>query len=193
MSCTLKELAHLLTSALPSILPSPAVGTRLAFRLVYPDPSAGRRGMEGRLGDEGKGRYMSREMGSVVIGETRDQNGGDVGGKDWELAGEDAGKSLEDVRFVIGDFVDCAVFAPLSDGSVVSRSSVMGPGPRRDTNGFGRGYGRGRGGGFGRGGGEGVPSGEWRRGERLPDRGGYSRGGGGGGGDRGYGGGRGRY
>jgi histone deacetylase complex subunit SAP18 len=167
------------------------VGTRLSFRLVYPDLSF-RGGGAGRLDGEfgvGRGRYVCREMGSVVIGASASEEQGAGEGK-WEMGGEDAEKTLEDVRFVIGDFVDCAVFPPLSDGSVVGRGAVGGMGRGRE-NGFG---GRGaRGGGFGtagRGRGEyreSIPSGEWRRGERLPDSG--YRGGGGGGG---YGGGRGR-
>jgi histone deacetylase complex subunit SAP18 len=179
MSCTLKELALLLTQALPSILPDPAIGTRLSFRLVYPDLHASRGG-GGRLESEGRGRYLSKEMGSVVVGAPEyEDNAGGV-----RLEGEDADKTLEDARFVIGDFIDCAVFPPLSDGTVVSRGSVSGRGGIREN-----GYGRVRGGGYGlssrgsyngfpsRGsefGGSGtIPSGEWRRGERLPDTGGY--------------------
>ena len=190
MSCTLRELAFILTdTARGGYLqggpwPENMVGCRLGFRLVYPDLSnkgAGR--LDGELG---KGRYVSREMGSVVIGTPNGSNG-----SGYEFGGEDAEKTLEDVRFVIGDFVDCAVFPPLSDGSVVGRGSVM-PSGRGRENGFGpRGP---RGGGFGGGlrgrgdfGGN-MPSGEWRRGERLPTDSGY-RGGGGYGGGRG----RGRY
>ena len=179
MSCTLKELALLLTQALPSILPDPAIGTRLSFRLIYPDLHASRGG-GGRLETEGRGRYLSKEMGSVVISAPEYSNGDGSGGV--VLEGEDAEKTLEDARFVIGDFIDCAVFPPLSDGTVVSRGSVSGRGGAREN-----GYGRVRGGGYGlsnRGSYNGygprssefggpVPSGEWRRGERLPDPGGY--------------------
>src|SRR5277367_3091637 len=51
-SCTLRELAHLLTGALPNILPDPAVGTRLSFRLIYPDtrPPLGGPGAEVQRG-----------------------------------------------------------------------------------------------------------------------------------------------
>ena len=185
MSCTLKELAMLLTSAagmLPGVFPENMVGCRLGFRLVYPDMSVGR----GRLDEGGKGRYISREMGSVVIGAppkedlNGDKEGATVG---YELGGEDAEKTLEDVRFVIGDYVDCAVFPPLSDGSVVGRGAIGGFGGRGRENGFApRGA---RGGGYGMAGGRGrgdfaanIPSGEWRRGERLPDgyRGAYGGG-----------------
>ena len=179
----------LLTSAagmLPGVFPENMVGCRLGFRLVYPDMSVAR----GRLDEGGKGRYISREMGSVVIGAPKvEVNGEKEGAGGYELGGEDAEKTLEDVRFVIGDYVDCAVFPPLSDGSVVGRGAVGGfGGGRGRENGFApRGA---RGGGYGMGGGRGrgefgpiIPSGEWRRGERLPDSG--YRGGG-------YGGGRGR-
>ena len=203
-SCTLRELAHLLTGALPNILPDPAVGTRLSFRLVYPDtrpPPGG-----GRL-DDARGRYMSKEMGSIVIAPEEDGhvNGDGRAAGRVNVGGDDAEKTLADARFVIGDFVDCAVFPPLADGSVApgtsagygARTASYGGGPR---GGGGpppaeNGYGRPRGGGFIGGGGRGglgggrgdfgrdgtIPSGEWRRGERLPDSG-Y----------RGYGGGRGR-
>lgn len=208
-SCTLRELAHILTSALPGILPEPTVGTRLSFRLVFPDtrpppPGPGPR-TAGRLEEDVVGRvaarYTSREMGSVVIAPS--DGGGHVNGdasagtgavKKFNLEGDDADKTLADVRFVIGDFVDCAVFPPLSDGSVAPRSAGgggglrggPGPPPMREN-----GYGRVRGGSYGAsgrgygGGGRGdfggnIPSGEWRRGERLPDSGyrGYGRGGG---------------
>ncbi|EXJ66691.1 uncharacterized protein A1O5_10362 [Cladophialophora psammophila CBS 110553] len=187
MSCTLRELALLLTQALPQILPDPAVGTRLSFRLVYPDVHASRGG-GGRLESEGRGRYLSREIGSVVVSAPEYSNGGGDGGGGGgggrvQLEGDDASKTLEDARFVIGDFIDCAVFPPLSDGSVVSRGSVSGRGGSREN-----GYGRVRGGGYGLssrgsfngygsrgdfGGSGNIPSGEWRRGERLPDSGGY--------------------
>ena len=139
--------------------------------------------------NEGRGRYLSKEMGSVVVAAPEYSNGDGTGG--MRLEGEDAEKTLEDVRFVIGDFIDCAVFPPLSDGTVVSRGSVSGRGGVREN-----GYGRVRGGGYGlsgrasyngfgpRGGGEfggpaNIPSGEWRRGERLPDSGGFRGGRGG--------------
>ncbi len=125
---------------------------------------------------------------------------------------EEAERTLADARFVIGDFVDCAIFPPLPDGSVAPGAQrggyagsvgprgmgmgMGGPPPPRE-NGYGRsrggGYGLSRGDGFGGGGRGGefsggrVPPGEWRRGERLPDSG-YGRGGYGGGRGRGRGG-----
>ena len=98
--------------------------------------------------------------------------------------GGEPDKTLQEARFVIGDFISCAVFAPLPDGAVA-------PGVVAGSSGRGRGMGEFRGGGprengFGgfrgkgvvRGGGQfngprvgdgGLPSGEWRRGERIPD------------------------
>ena len=179
----------LLTSAremLPGLFPEDEdgkampVGCRLGFRLVYPDLSmSGNARGGGRLdGEGGKGRYVCREMGSVVVGapQERTNGDGDGGAGAYEMGGEDAEKTLEDVRFVIGDFVDCAVFPPLSDGSVVGRGSVSGGGRGRE-NGYaprgGRGGSYGMAAGRGRGayGGGIIPSGEWRRGERLPDSG----------------------
>ena len=195
MSCTLRELALLLTGALPGIISEKGVGTRLGFRLVFPDGGSGS-GMErGRGGAEreelGRGRWVVRDVGSLVVGAGAKggvENGTVEKQSGWELDGEDAGKTLEDVRFVIGDFVDVAVFPPLGDGSVVGRGMVGGGGRGRE-NGFGGGRGRGGGFGLGRGGGGGppVPSGEWRRGERQFEE--RYRGGGGGYGGRG----RGRY
>ncbi|KAI9681105.1 MAG: hypothetical protein M1817_002387 [Caeruleum heppii] len=180
-SCTLRELSHLLTTALPSLLPSPMIGTRLSFRLIFPDTrDAGR---------PGPGRYLSKELGSVVIGATDGAGilpddeeakivaGGPMAG---ELGGE-PDKTLQEVRFVIGDYISCAVFPPLANGAVAPPSAAyaggrgMGNGPPRE-NGYG---------GFRvRGGGRPamVPSGEWRRGERVPE----------GPADRGFGRGRGR-
>lgn len=148
---------------------------------------------------------MSKEMGSVVIAPEEDGyvNGAAGAGGRVNIRGDDADKTLADVRFVIGDFVDCAVFPPLADGSVApgasasyaSRNTSYGGGPRGSggplpaENGYGRPRGGymgsgGRGGFSGRGdfGRDGnIPQGEWRRGERLPESG-Y----------RGYGGSRGR-
>lgn len=99
----------------------------------------------------------------------------------------DPEKTLADVKFLVGDYVTCAVLPPLPDGGVPAappppsgpgRGPPAGPyGGRGRENGFGArgdfGY-SGRG---GRGGrfedrrqSGGVPSGEWRRGEAPPDR-----------------------
>ena len=201
-SCTLRELSHLLTSALPNLLPDPIIGTRLSYRLIFPDTREASR--------QGPGRFMSKELGSVVVGgdgpgilpTEEEANVVATGPMAGALNGE-PDKSLQDARFVIGDYISCAIFAPLANGSVApppttgsagragrvmnefggGRGGVLG-GPRE--NGFGgfRVRGSGRGGGpsnWGRQDDGGLPSGEWRRGERVPDgpgggRGGYGRG-----------------
>ncbi|EEP78107.1 conserved hypothetical protein [Uncinocarpus reesii 1704] len=198
-SCSLRELAHLLTSCLPTLLPDPAVGTRLTFRLVYPD-TKGQMGGFGGPGapgaDDVRGRFLSKDIGSVIIGPKVDMAVKEDGPSsaametNIKLQGEDADRTLQDVRFIIGDYVECAILPPLPDGSVappissralLTGSSAIGGSmrafPPARENGFGRS--RHQGAGMGRGGGPaGFPSGEWRRGERLPEGGGrgYGRG-----------------
>lgn len=199
-TCTLSELTSLLLTALPSLLPTPAVGTRLAFRLIFPDTRESAR--------PGPGRYLHKDLGSVVVGAggpgVRGEDGGDgdnatapsAAARDLE---GDAEKSLQGARFVIGDYISCAILPPLADGGVAAlpaptsgfagRSGGYGPsraglGPRENGYGpspshSGGGYGRPRGGRMGyesRGGG--VPAGEWRRGEipSGPPTGVYGRG-----------------
>lgn len=177
-SCSLRELATLLTSCLPSLLPDPAVGTRLSFRLVYPDTKGAILAAKA-AGDEGavQGRYTSRDIGSVVIGaDNRDTANGDGSSRQggMRLQGEDADKTLQDLHFVIGDYVDCAILPPLPDGSVAPPLSGRGPAVGGGMRAFGSGpYSRdrprgGRSGPMGRD----VPMSGWRRGERLPDNGG---------------------
>ncbi|KAL4943545.1 Sin3 associated polypeptide p18-domain-containing protein [Aspergillus oleicola] len=187
-SCTLRELSQLLTSALPFMLPDPPIGTRLCFRLIYPDTKGA-----AIMGPDARGRYLSKDLGSVIIGpresestaDNESRNGAAPSRGPFRLQGNDADKTLQEARFVIGDYVDCAILPPLEDGSVAPVISG-GPGGRgvnsgigggmrafRDGSGFG-GRERGRG---GRGGGERIPPGDWRRGERVPD-GGRSYGGG---------------
>ncbi len=134
--------------------------------------------------ESGRGTLPSEDVEKVV----RD---GVMSGR---LEGE-PDKTLQEARFVIGDFISCAVFAPGPDGSVAAGYGGRGRGEfgGRGGGGGGRGYGgesgggfrgRGRGGGFGGGfngvgrvGDGGLPVGEWRRGERVPEgRGGYGRG-----------------
>ncbi|RDA90437.1 hypothetical protein CP533_5242 [Ophiocordyceps camponoti-saundersi (nom. inval.)] len=163
--CTLSELAMELAASKPSILPHPTIGTRLVFQLVYPDL----RGMT-PLGDTPP-RYAVKDLGSIVIGQ------GGPGAETSELGASagasrndhDIGRTLNDARFVVGDFLSCAILPPLSDGSVAPASSVRSYGVRENGLGSGRGgrIGRREGGPGGAGGG--VPKGEWRRGETLPD------------------------
>ncbi|CAI7625379.1 unnamed protein product [Penicillium bialowiezense] len=198
-SCTLRELAQLLTSALPKLLPSPPIGTRLCFRLIYPDARGA-----AMSGPHVRGEYLSRDLGSVIVSpRTTSIHGGD----EEERTGNEADKPLHDERFIVGDYIECAILPPLEDGSV---APVLGggSGPMGGARGGGRGgmrafrdngFGgyprgpRGSGRGVPRGGGDRgppiMPHGDWNRGERLPD-GGRRGGGGGSGGGGGGGGGR---
>ncbi|KAI1082182.1 Sin3 associated polypeptide p18-domain-containing protein [Whalleya microplaca] len=208
--CTLTELTHQLAAASSSsssspnlsttapILPDPAIGTRLAFRLIFPDAR----------GDAP--RYMVKDLGSVVIGDEDAESvvASAAASPSLDTGGSgDGAKTLADARFVVGDYISVAILPPLADGSVAPASAarmgrgaearvVVGRAPaggrdrdrerERGENGFARSSGlavsRGRnagragggldggGGGFGGGGGRtGVPMGEWRRGERLPE------------------------
>ncbi|OKL61337.1 hypothetical protein UA08_03229 [Talaromyces atroroseus] len=189
-SCTLRELSNLLASALPSQLPNPQAGTRLCFRLIYPDTRG--------AATEGRGRYLSKDIGSVIMGQSSpiaQNNGNDERMMDGarrrlvqkDVSGlDDADKTLADARFVVGDYVDVAILPPLDDGSVApavqgGRGPPGGPigsgmrafGPPRDNGGGRRGPG-----GAGRGPpGHGIPSGDWKRGERVPEErgGGWGR------------------
>ncbi|KAF2716210.1 hypothetical protein K431DRAFT_209297, partial [Polychaeton citri CBS 116435] len=168
-TCTLSELTGLLTSVLPAgILPSPSVGTRLVFKLIFPDTRA-------QTDSSGRGKWSDRPLGTVVIG------GSGAGGEVEQVLEGDAEKELRDARFVIGDYVACAIYPPGQDGRVApmpgyssSRSQGRGgydggfPPPR--ANGFGGGGrgGYGRGGGRSGGFGQAPPLGDWRRGERPP-------------------------
>ncbi|KAM5462365.1 hypothetical protein MauCBS54593_008030 [Microsporum audouinii] len=198
-SCSLRELAHLLTSTLPTLLPDPAVGTRLSFRLVYPDTRSQAGARPGDGGD-GRGKYTSKDIGSVIVRPKKGQSGGGVGEGTSEgisLGGDEADKVLHDARFVIGDYIDCAILPPLADGSVAPSLPSRGP-PSSSIGGGMRAFGGGpfsrdasfssrsrhgpgssvRSGGMSGPNPASVPSGEWRRGERIPDAGGraYGRG-----------------
>ena len=193
-SATLAELSHQLAAAAPHLLPSPAIGTRLAFRLLYYDTRAA--GDQ----DQGPARCVVKDLGSVVIGDggpgISTDGDDDAGGETQDgrlrlgaTAGSDAesATSLADARFVVGDYLSCAILPPSSaDGSVQPASAAR----------AGRGYGQGqarsavdlgpppmsRVGGrdawsatmYGPRGGGGAsfrapPVGEWRRGEKLPE------------------------
>lgn len=132
-NCSLRELTSIVHSAIPQQFPSPAVGTRISFRLVFPDtkPSSTRPGEPGR--------YMTKDLGSVVVGSDPDSNGDTVMNSTSALDG-DAEKTLQDARFIIGDYIACAILPPLSNGSVAPPLS------RTDSAGFARGgYGNGAG------------------------------------------------
>lgn len=168
--CTLHELSILLSDALPAICPP---RSRCGFRLIYADTRYG------------NARYTSKDLGAVVPS-------GDV------TLDQVAKKTLNEVSFVVGDWIDVAVYPEGHGGVSTGRAGFVGRGPAtaaaaaaaqaQRENGFGAGSGfkvRGaaRGGFDNRGG---VPAGEWRRGEKVEDsfeRGApMGRGGGGGGG-----------
>ncbi|KAI0881936.1 Sin3 associated polypeptide p18-domain-containing protein [Annulohypoxylon maeteangense] len=172
---SLTELVYNIAAAKPHLLPDPAVGTRVAFRLIFPDT---RNNAAGHT----TAKYAIKDLGSVVIGDGG--RGLDPEDVEAEKEPEDDGeKTLTDARFVVGDFISCAVLPPLPNGAVAPVSSarngltetrsVMG---RPPSSSFGSENGQGRPArprnsgrgydGFNRGS---IPSGEWRRGERLPD------------------------
>lgn len=181
-SCTLRELSQLLTGALPSLLPDPPVGTRLCFRLIYPDARGA-----AMMGPDTRARYLSKDLGSVVVGPRDSPYRGEEDADEHAEArprpgplpfqGSEADKALQDARFIVGDYVECAILPPLEDGSVAPALRSSGPPPSGGgmrafrENGSGR---PGRGGprGGDRGGPPALPAGDWKRGERLPEGGG---------------------
>ncbi|KAI4840577.1 hypothetical protein E4T44_07911 [Aureobasidium sp. EXF-8845] len=72
----------LLTTALPSLLPSPSVGTRIGYRLVFPD---------------------TRKLGSVILGQGDDYDQEGDPAALGRMHG-DVQKTLADARFVIVDY-----------------------------------------------------------------------------------------
>jgi histone deacetylase complex subunit SAP18 len=190
-TCTLAELTGLLGTVLPpGILgegPGGSVGTRLAYKLIFPDTRGG-------VSESGRGKWIDKPLGSVVIGGNaamlQDEEEANGALKPENLEG-DSEKTLADARFVIGDYVACTIYPPTADGRVAPMPSGSGRGPREPymaprgggpprENGYGRGGGyRGRGGA--------PPMNDWRRGERPPGPpGGYWGGGDRGGGGRPY-------
>ena len=126
-------------------------------------------------------------------GSSTSVNGGEKGGASEMLQRLDGDpeKTLGDARFVVGDYVCVGIFPGTSDGApgvvpreVMASTERGGPGGRDGGyhNGFREGRGGDRGGRYGGGGsyrgrgfappdvrGPPIPSGEWSRGERLPD------------------------
>ncbi|KAH8890899.1 hypothetical protein GQ53DRAFT_866516 [Thozetella sp. PMI_491] len=103
-SCTLAELSHHLAAASPPLLPDPAVGTRLSFRLIFADT-------RGNANQPPK--YTVKDLGSLVIG------GSGLGITDsedeeaQEAPGDgDAFKTLGDSKLVVGDYVSVAILPP---------------------------------------------------------------------------------
>lgn len=81
---------------------------------MYPDSS------------DGRGHYLGRDLGDVVISGTTFQAKGDDGRgglasepQTLPLQGHNTERRLGDFQFVIGDFVECAILPPLEDGSVM--------------------------------------------------------------------------
>ncbi|KXX78029.1 Histone deacetylase complex subunit SAP18 [Madurella mycetomatis] len=193
---TLTELSHHMLGLSSPILPVPAVGTRLCFRLIYADAHTNL--------DQPR-QYVAKDVGSLVLGGGGPGAGPDEGVPEGSV--DDGAKTLADARFMTGDYISCAILPPDElTGDVVPASSArvgrgagvgeargsMGsapppPPPQRNrdyggsSSGFrGRGFRRGINHGYGRGGyygrdqpfgrGDGgIPDGEWRRGDRLPD------------------------
>lgn len=196
-SATLSELAHQLAAAKPQLLPSPAIGTRLAFRLIYYDTRTGGGGGSSASQSVAPGRFVVKDLGSVVIGDggpgistlEADNDGGETDGGRTAGSEAESSKTLADARFVVGDYISCAILPPSKDdGSVQAASAArvgrgFGAGQARSMadagpplmggsrqNGFGSASTRRPPAVFGGGGGAGVlPAGEWRRGERLPE------------------------
>ncbi|KAJ2965246.1 hypothetical protein NQ176_g10705 [Zarea fungicola] len=130
-SCTLQELAYELADARPSPLPSPSIGTRLVFQLVYPDLKG-----VSSLGT-GSAKFAVKDLGSVVVG------GGGPGAEDEDEHPIDAGRghagsirTLQDAHFAAGDYISCAVLPPLANGSIApayDATKSQRPPPQEDT------------------------------------------------------------
>lgn len=136
-------------------------------------------------------RFAVKDLGTIVIGE--DDLGAEIVedvGMNKTQAKTYKDRTLSEARFVVGDYVSCAVLPPLPDGSIAPASSIRreAPIPPRGErggfrggfvgreNGSSRGGGRGdRGGWRGGTGGTAFPMEDWRRGERLPDGSGGGR------------------
>ncbi|RYO74555.1 hypothetical protein DL762_010404 [Monosporascus cannonballus] len=151
--CTLTELTHHVAAAsspssLP-LLPDPAIGTRLTYRLIFVDTRSAPAGGAGTRGSGSAApRYTVKELGSVVIGDggpaldpnavgeadkttLDDPSSGDGGNNHSNnnssgsgSGGGDGNKTLADARFVPGDYISCAILPPLPDGSVAPASDA---------------------------------------------------------------------
>ncbi|KAJ4022260.1 hypothetical protein NW752_000537 [Fusarium irregulare] len=165
--CTLKELALDLAATKPSAFPSPSAGCRLVFQLVFPDLR------NTAAVANSPPRFGVKDLGSVVIGDdsgsdTLENTALDVTAKDTD----DKHKTLSSARFVVGDYITCAILPPLPDGSVAPTSSVRreqtSSGHERGKDSLGRGGFKGSRSGWREEVGGDFPMGEWRRGESLP-------------------------
>ncbi|EGZ71860.1 hypothetical protein NEUTE2DRAFT_89503 [Neurospora tetrasperma FGSC 2509] len=124
-----------------SLLPHPAIGTRLVFRLIYVDTR------------KDSSRHVSKDLGSVVIGAGLPGANADAGLPDDDPCYDDAHRTLADAKFMPGDFISCAILPPNDlDGAVEPVSAARtgrgsGIGEGRST---AAGYRGGNGGGGGR-------------------------------------------
>ncbi|KAL1887649.1 hypothetical protein Cpir12675_006466 [Ceratocystis pirilliformis] len=194
-SCTLGNLALLIAAERPETFPVPALGTRVAFQHIYPDPSAHDSSSSASL----RLRYIARDLGNVVLGgsgigalaapeDTDDDEDSSMarldshGRKLPPLPVDEALKfetrTLKSLRFVPGDAISVAVLPPMDDGHVAPMTTLRRDrgAVDRDRSGWGMGRERGDGSGAGRegrrsggGGGFDIPRGDWRRGDRLPE------------------------
>lgn len=158
------------------LLPQPAIGTRLVFRLIYVDTR------------KDSSRHVSKDLGSVVIGAGLPGADSDAGLPSDDPCYDDAHKTLGDAKFMPGDFISCAILPPNDlDGAVEPVSAA------RTGRGLGIGEGRstaasppppgprGRDGGYGRDR-MGMGGDRDRYGDDMPPQArGYNRGGNGGG------------
>jgi histone deacetylase complex subunit SAP18 len=151
------------------------VGCRLVFQLVFPDLR------NTATVANSPPRFGVKDLGSVVIGgDSGSDTSGDISMDATAKDSDDKYKTLSGARFVVGDYITCAILPPLPDGSVAPASSVQrehASGSQRGQNSSGRGGSKGNRGGWRDDVGGGFPMGEWRKGEKLPDApGGRSRG-----------------
>ncbi|KAF3907013.1 hypothetical protein AA313_de0203423 [Arthrobotrys entomopaga] len=136
--CTLSELTTLLLSALPALASN---ATKCSFRLIYADTKSN--------------RYTSQELGNVMLPLSVTSANGASGPS--SSGGADK-LSLDEARYVVGDWIDVAV----TMGST-SSSAHRGSASAAGSNGI-RIRGRGTIGGA-------IPQGDWRKGERLEEDG----------------------
>ncbi|KAK2070615.1 hypothetical protein P8C59_005094 [Phyllachora maydis] len=127
--CTLKELCYDMATVSPSILPSPAIGTRLSFRLIFADI---------RAGADRPPKYVAKDLGSIVLGDggpgiDLDDARADEAAADREPDKaktnegdkEDGERTLSDAKFVVGDYISCAIMPPSpATGEVAAASAA---------------------------------------------------------------------
>ncbi|KAF3926190.1 hypothetical protein ABW21_db0206259 [Orbilia brochopaga] len=131
--CSLSELATLLLSALPSLSTS---ATKCSFRLIYADTKTS--------------RFTSSEIGNIILPLPKlvTTNGNGAGSSSNHVSSDKV--SLDEVRFVVGDWIDVAIMTGSSSAPPVSNGIRI----------------RGRGGSGVTGA---MAQGDWRKGERLDD------------------------